>query len=460
MALFDNIPGRLFTVLTSSKKELYLDALFVIRDAFKRTELIISREELISTLMDQFEDYFNNSDFSEEEQEDGSLNENMSDLSAKVHMLLRHLVNTGWIEEETDNNFQRNITVPDYSIQIINLLYDLSNAKPAEYNSYVYSTYASLEKASENKDYLFEALNSAYTYTSKLVEELKILFQNIKHYETMAFKNVQVNSLITSYFDEYKEKVLDTIYYPLKTIDSVPRFKVSIIRILNEWYADESLIAKIVKQGIQRKIFTDEEQGNEQTQIMINEIISTYESIEDMIAQIDQKHSDYTRVSTEKIRYMINNDMSIKGKIIDLLKRSNEENVIGYMSDGIEAYKYMTADRDSMYRRTERTVRHEGIPIAVEDTMNKNDDSFLQILRNQYSDKKIDTYVHQMFHDSDAVSTEEAPMNSSEDFVLFMLSTMRAYEKSADYTITFKEGYCTSNGYKLPIAVFRRKNNV
>ena len=459
MALFDEIPERFFTVLTSSKKVLYLNALFVIRDEFKRTKLVISREELISTLMDQFDDYFNQSDFSEEEVEDGSLGEDLTSLSAKVHMLLRHLVNTGWIEEEEDTSFQRNITVPNYSIQLINLLYDLSHMKTAEYNSYVYSTYASLKNASESGDYYF-ALNSAYANTSKLVEELKILFQNIKHYESLAMKEIEINALLASYFDEYKDKVLDSIYFPLKTIDSVPRFKMSIIRILNEWNADELLTEQIVKQGVQRKVFGNEEEGNVQTQIMINEVISTYENIDDMIEQIDRKHSDYTRVSSEKIRYMTNNDMSIKGRIVDLLKHSNEENVIDHMSKAVETYKYLTVDRDSMYRRSEKTIRHEGIAIAVEDVIHQEDDSFLKVLRNQYTNKKIDTYVHQLFKDSDSVTTQEANVNSSEDFVLFMLSTLRANERTADYTITFDEGYDNNNGYRLPKVVFRRKKDV
>lgn len=38
MGLFERIPERFFNVLTSSKKELYVEALFVLRQAFK-TEL-------------------------------------------------------------------------------------------------------------------------------------------------------------------------------------------------------------------------------------------------------------------------------------------------------------------------------------------------------------------------------------------------------------------------------------
>ena len=65
MGLFSRIPDRFFSILVSQKKELYVQALFVLRQAFK-TELVIRREDLIAMLMDSLEEDFENADFSEE----------------------------------------------------------------------------------------------------------------------------------------------------------------------------------------------------------------------------------------------------------------------------------------------------------------------------------------------------------------------------------------------------------
>ena len=43
MKSFSKIPGRFFSVLASGNKELYVQALFVLRQAF-RTELVIRRK--------------------------------------------------------------------------------------------------------------------------------------------------------------------------------------------------------------------------------------------------------------------------------------------------------------------------------------------------------------------------------------------------------------------------------
>ena len=116
-------------------------------------------------------------------------------------------------------------------------------------------------------------------------------------------------------------------YYPLKTIDSVPRFKYAILSLLNEWVIDEEILASIVDQGIRRRVFSDEETGRQETMAMITSIADTYESIEGMIADIDRKHVEYTNASIDRIRYQMNADRSAKGKLIALLKHFGEEEV-------------------------------------------------------------------------------------------------------------------------------------
>lgn len=158
MGLFERIPERFFSVLTSSKKELYVEALFVLRQAFK-TELVISKDELTAMLVNSMESSMMQADFSEEAQEMGAGVEEQNGLFGKAHLLIRKLRDTGWLELEYErNSFDENVTIPDYAIEVINLLYDLSVDKVREYNSYVYTTYAALKNSGENSDYLYQAL--------------------------------------------------------------------------------------------------------------------------------------------------------------------------------------------------------------------------------------------------------------------------------------------------------------
>lgn len=459
MSLFERIPDRFFSILTSAKKELYVEALFVLRQAFK-TELVIRREDLVAMLVDSLETGMLNADFSEEEEEMGAVSGSSEGLSGKAHLLIRKLRDTGWLELEYERgSFEENITIPDYAIEVINLLYDLSSERVREYNSYVYATYAALKNSAENHEYLYQALSAAYQNTARLVDELKLLFNNIKRYYQRIGDSMNVNELLYEHFDRYKEQIVDTVYYPLKTIDSVPRFKYSIISVLNEWLLDECILSDIVAQGVSRHVFSDEEAGRNETLRMISYVADTYDNIESMIADIDKKHVEYTNASIDRIRYQMNADRSAKGKLAAILQHSNEEQIFKNMSRSLEAYRHSYVDMQSLYNRTRRTVKTEGKPLALEKKEESGSlvESFLKGVRRQYSNRKIDAYIEDLFGEKEEFTTKEVTMEQPEYFILFLLGTLRGCEKGASYRVEFEDGNVDRQGYRLPLVRFLRK---
>ena len=334
MALFNRIPERFFSILVSQKKELYVQALFVLRQAFK-TELVIRREDLVVMLMDALEEDFATADFSEEAAEDNNT-ENADNLTGKAYLLIRKLKDTGWIETEFEaNSFEEHITIPDYAVAVMNLLYDLSTEKIREYNSYVYATHAALANAKDNPDYVYQALQAAWNNTVALVDELKSLFNNIRRYYARIAGEDNVNTMLSEHFDEYKTRIVDAIYYPLKTMDSVPRFKHTIISTLNTWLLEEETQDRIVRQGMMRRVFENEDDGREQMFSMINYIVDTYDGIEEMIGAIDHRHTEYVNASIEHIRYLMNSDRGVRGNLIELLRRSRDVCILKIMEENL-----------------------------------------------------------------------------------------------------------------------------
>ncbi len=469
MKLFSRIPERFFSILTSPKKELYVQALFVLRQAFK-TELVIRRDDLAAMLMNSLEDEMTDADFSEEAREEG---ENMSyaGLSAKAYLLLRKLKACGWIETEYETrSFDENITIPDYAIAVINLLYDLSEEKVREYNSYVYATYATLSGAENTPEYLYQALAAAYQNTVNLVDELKSLFNNIRRYYQRIPLTDDVNLLLEEHFDVYRTQIFDTVYYPLKTIDSVPRFKHAILSVINRWMQDEEIVGKIAGQGVQRRVFADEEAGFTETMSMLGYIADTYDGIEEMIEEIDRKHREYTNASVEHMRYLMNADRGVKGKLIDLLRNAEREDVAAEMERAVAAQRYAFYDDRSLYDKVRRTRKTEGAPLAVSEggIPQETLEAFLAEARRQYSDRRIDGAVEKWFGDKAAFEITEISIENQEDFICLLLGTIRGQERSAPYRVTFENAeqaahYLTISGYVLPAARFekrRRKDRV
>ena len=176
MNLFEKIPENFFSILVSKNKKIYVDALFVLGEAFKQ-EMSISKENIIARLISNLEEEFNQEDFSEED-DTNELKDN--NISSKAYFLLRKLKRSGWIELEMQrDSFEEYIILPNYSIKFINLLYSIVEENQVEYNSYVFATYSSLKLASIEKGETYNAITTAYNNTIQLINELKSLYNSL-----------------------------------------------------------------------------------------------------------------------------------------------------------------------------------------------------------------------------------------------------------------------------------------
>ncbi|KUK36189.1 MAG: Uncharacterized protein XD66_1101, partial [Thermacetogenium phaeum] len=320
MGLFQVIPENLFSLLSSKNKETYLDGLFVLHRAYKQ-EMILTKDQVVSMLISELEDKIMEMDLEGEEMVPER------NLSALAHFLIRKFHQTGWIAlEYATDSFEEQITLYDYSIKILNTLHDLLDTTPREYNSLVYSTYSLLKTANEERDmYTYNALIQAYKNTNSLVDELKSLLNNIRRYHQALLDQTEVKGILKEHFDSFKEMIEDKIYHPLKTFDSVPRFKAPIINILKVWLADPAMLDLLVTSARRRRQDKDEDALLEETIVMIEEIIGVYEGIDILLKEIDRKKAAYTRASVEKMEYLLNTDRSIKGKLVEILKAAGEK---------------------------------------------------------------------------------------------------------------------------------------
>ena len=156
MNLFDILPENLFSILSSPNKRIYMDALFVVRESFVQ-EMSIPKDELAILISSKMEDEL----LQIQEDDDNEGLENS--LSERAYYILRRLKWAGWIETEIEERtFEENIILPDYTIEILNLLYTLTHKKNLEYNSYAYQTYATLKVAiTEEHSRLYDAVRTS-----------------------------------------------------------------------------------------------------------------------------------------------------------------------------------------------------------------------------------------------------------------------------------------------------------
>lgn len=472
MKLFDRLPPNLFSILGSKNKALYAEALFVLRKAFKQ-HMIISKSDLVAMLIAGLDEALLDLDLEAEKYEFEEAEEELKNgqgQSATAHLILRRLMTTKWIEVEYQmDSFEEIITLPDYTIKLLDLLYSFTDDSVSEYNSYVYSTYSSLRTAdAERDDFMYNALLTAHENTLKLVDELKTLHNNIRRYHQALNDYFTVNDILKGHFDEYKELIMDRIYHPLKTMDSVPRYKVPIMKILSDWLSDFGIRQKMAEQAVQRGKYNIMDDAMDDIIRRINEINDIYEDLDEMLAEIDRKKTAYTRASMEKMRYLLTTDRSIKGKIAGILSvaAADQERWAEILVDNVNLFKQGYIDERSLYVKPNRTGRKEGKPLGLEiideNIGDKAFEDFLKKARKQYSYQKIMAFIKELMRDKHVLNSSEIRIANDDEFIMIVLATLKKGEKGVFYKVEFEDGYDQCNGYTIPRMRFirREKTNV
>ena len=463
MKLFNIIPDNLFSILASPNKEIYLDALFVLRRAYKQ-EMFIAKDHLVTMLIADLEDKMMDLEFEAEEE----IQEN--NLSSLAHFLVRKLDLTGWIDlEYHSGSFEEYVTLYDYSIKILNALYELMDNTPGEYNSFVYSTYSSLRTADEEKnDYIYNALSEAYKNTGDLQDALKSLLNNIRQYHQTLNEQSEIKEILEGHFDRFKELVGDKIYHPLKTFDSVPRFKAPILSILRNWQYDSEIKELLVDSALVRKHYGNRDDALENITKMIGEIIDVFEKIDQLIKEIDRKNALYTRASVEKMQYLLNTDRSVKGKLVEILKQAagcsevKKQDLYQRMGEIVNLFPQGYIDIHSLYSRGKRRVRVEGEPLKIteqvdEEALLREFDDFKAMAKKSFTTKKVMAFMQQQFRDRQIIETKDLNIQNDDDFIMLILGTLKHDEQGTFYNVDFIEGYKFINGYRVPQMKLTRK---
>lgn len=488
MKLFDVLPQNLFSILACKNKSLYTEALFVLRKAF-RQEMTIAKSDLVSMLIANLDEALLTIDMDAEKDEFGLEDDDAASgqsLSATAHYILRRLRDTGWIEMEYQpDSFEEIITLPDYTIKLVNTLYSFTDEAVREYNSFVYSTYSALRTADTDRDdFMYNALLTAHENTVKLVDELKSLHNNIRRYHQALNTYVTANEVLKGHFDEYKSLIMDHIYHPLKTLDSVPRFKIPIVNIISGWLSDTELRKKIAEQAMQRGKYRSLDEAMDDIIRKMNEINDLYEGMDAMLDEVDRKNSAYTRASMEKMYYLLNTDRSIKGKLVDIITAAapafsmapgrklpdrggspDTEYLIDMLADGVVLYRQGYIDDRSLYTRANKSSRHDDekplkIDLPGEDIGEAVIQNFIKNVKKLYSRQKVMAFVDRLMAGREILNSSEIRLENDDEFIMLILAVIDSSEKNRNYRVEFTDGYVECGGYRIPGMRFIRKGTV
>ena len=270
------------------------------------------------------------------------------------------------------------------------------------------------------------------------------------------------------YFDNYKDHVSDRYYHPLKTFDSVAKFKRPIVMILQRWLRDEEIRALLVNQAL---IYTRKKSPTEVERDLItkiNYICDMYDTLSEMINQIDEKHQDYTKSSASKILYLNAQDKTIKGHLDNIFRYYAQGVLSGVgivplvrdMQEAIVLNQQGFIDTDSVTLPIVRQYRQESEPLSIIDFGDVSDmlmRGFLDETRNVFTDDRVYDFMETAFGDSSEMRIEEISLPDFDAFILLILASLKTNDENCFYTMEMEDGQIISQGYSLPRFIFKRK---
>lgn len=474
MKVFDVIPCKFFSILTGKNQMVYVEILMVLRKAFKN-ELYIDKANIINMFIECLADLVIPLDIEAELEESEEVD--VSDLdanepqavtySAVAHLIIRRLRNTKWIETEyKQRSYDEIITLPPYSVSMIEFLYSITQDNTQAYKSHAFNTYSSLKAvlSEDSEEYRFTAMESAYNNCCLLVDSLKVLLNNIRRYHQILNNSITANDILKDHFEGYQTLVNERIFHPLVTKDSVQRFKIPVMTMIDQIRSNKELREHIVSLGIKEKRYLDTESGMADLVQKLYEIYDTFEGIDRLMQEIQNKNTTYTKASIEKMIYLLNYDRSVKSKIVDILMKypNLKENHRNAVFLSINLFKQSYMDEKSLYVRSNRKVRSTEPPLKIQNKNAEECDNemneFLQSIQSLYSHKRVIQYMQKEFGNRKILYSNEMFINDAESFVLLILASLKSGEKRTFYDVEFLDEYIEQNNYRYPKIRFIRKN--
>jgi len=425
MHLFDRLPNTFFTVLSSPNKKIYVDCIFIIYDATNSIEDSFQGERgfVVSKLIDYFEE------LEEEFEEEAEL---ISTPRQKAVSVINILKDHGWLGEEEIGDYKTSLNFFDYSIQMIDILKRIANNEQIEYTGEIFTIY-SLLQSFELADGL-TIIEQAYNKADDVLRKLKTLRANIyRFYYDLVQKRENENDLqiiLDKLLVDYKNNFFDNAYYKLKTTDSLPRYKRIIVSKINEIYQNEQYLDELTNQVILANKKTEYNDAFNYIEERIRFIKDSMESIEYLIAAIDEKNELYINAAASKIMFLTNVGEDFEGLLNRLFKIILKEKEFNY-NDIFNLVDIRNLDSGSLFSVRRRRAVPE--PSIIDYDYDIPDDvkerKLAQLTKaNIFSKVEINKYVKYLLNNTNSIKASEVIIESNEDFVKLILVFL--YSKS------------------------------
>ena len=301
MELFDVLPEHFFGLLAGKCRRIYAEAGLCLYEQYRLAQFGIEQEILRDKFQELIESWaevgvaYEDESFSEKDAADES--------RAKANHMIRRMKEFGWLDYEQRENFKIFILLPHYSSRLWGLFANLCEGRAVEYQRFAFTTYQVLSGEAAKVQPSMAVLE-AERLAEEFVEELRILLNNIKGKMEQVSAQTSLQDVLSHHFVEYRADIVDRSYHRLKTSDHVSRYRIGILREVQEIQQNKERMRALCDDAVRRELADSVEAAEYRMNASLQTIEEIYRGLDDMFAQIDRRHNQYVRASYERALYL------------------------------------------------------------------------------------------------------------------------------------------------------------
>ncbi len=437
MNIFDAVPSNFFIVMTSTNKELYYECLKIIYNLYdKRLGFDITRDDVMEAILE----YLDMTDDVVRSEEGGMITQ-----KERANYILQKFEDCGWISVETSNDYVELINFKVHALTVMEALLKICNedwnesdelAQPVfEYRGYLFSIYSLLTNPAVKEYGLM--IKQVYKLATEFVSEIKKINLRLKGYIEKIARQKEIKDLMELLVD-YKTQLVDKSYQRLKTYDNIDRYKKRILDSLEFILADDILLANIKEEYIKSYGYGSQE-AHYNVIHDIDEIVDVFNGLDDLINDIEIKNKIYVNSTITKVKFLLNNETDILGKLNYIMKYvkefdSSDEKLARQLDPLFKLCKQESLSTDSLYAPkvsykefTETTITQ---PVSVD--LDELAEEFIDGYDLKYSEDKVIALVVKMLKKQESFLASQLFMETPDEDSLITLLYILVYASTCE----------------------------
>ncbi len=439
MDLFQIIPANFFNLLAGKNQNLYMNALFEVFKAYEQGSILGMDKQIAQQAIIDYLDMHPDDEVDEIEKDASNRD--------KANQILRRFEECEWIDVDVNNDYVEILNFRDYAITIIDALkvINLDTAygyedENHEFRGYIFTAYSLL--VNEHVEYAM-VLDQVYKNTIGFVREIRKLDSRLKFYIRTIIEKSEIRDLIHLLVN-YKVELVDQAYYRLKTSDNVNKYKMEIIKRL-EQFQQNPVIMEIIAKDYLSKANNNYELAKVKANKRIDDMIDIYNSLEWIINEIDNKNKIYVNTTIAKIKFLLNDDENIIGKLNRILKFTSlsiksrkTDAALKTLKPLFEIATHQLISNNSVFspRGTYLHSKAQYLQENAESNGNQLQDDFYREFETNFSSDVIKKYLMAYFKTKSSIKASEVLRNDMSDEAIMRLLYILIYAgDELDYSI-------------------------